>query len=81
MQSKKLLSVVVALVLLCTCVAGMLVFSANAAETKWTVVDGATGADNKYGTLQAALDAAAEKNDWAEDAELVIEIQSTTAQI
>ena len=81
MQSKKLLSVVVALVLLCTCVAGMLIFSANAAEIKWTVVDGATGADNKYGTLQAALDAAAEKNDWAEDAELVIEIQSTTAQI
>ena len=79
MRNKKFLSALLVAILLCSCIAGVLMVRANAAGATWYVTDTADTANNKYGTVQAALDAAKGKT-WAAGDTLTIEIQTKTAQ-
>jgi len=70
-SNKKLLSVLLAAVLLVGCIVGMLIVGANAAgETTWTV-----GASGDYTTLDDAL-AAIEGTTWSEGDSLKIQLEA-----
>lgn len=75
-SNKKLLSVLLAAVLLVGCIVGMLIVGANAAgETVWTV-----GELGDYLTLDEAL-AAVEATDWAEGDSLKIQVEAGTHSV
>ena len=78
MKGKKLLSILVSAVLLCACIAGVLVMGSSASTESATYVVG-TG-EGQYENIRDALRAAADvaKNEgWAADAKLVIEFTGT----
>ncbi len=83
MQNKKLLSVLLATLLLCTCVAGMLFFNANAADApiQWTIANANDdAADATFPTLQAAFDSIGDNTTWNNGRYLYIKITSTDDQ-
>ena len=81
MQNKKLLSVCLTVLLVCSCLVGVFSFSVSAVTPiTWKVTGTANAAAGEYATLQAAIDAAAAKTDWQGTDELTIEITTATSQ-
>lgn len=81
MQNKKLLSVCLALFLLCTCAVGFLTVSANAVNNVSWKVDGTDDpANGSFATLQDAVEAAEAKTDWGASDVLLINVTASETQ-
>ena len=82
MQNKKLLSVCLVLALLCTCIAGVLMISANAATTVTWKVTGTNNAEaGEFATFNEAIAAAeAKAGEWLGTDELVIDLSAVAKQ-
>ncbi len=78
MRNTKLWSVLLAAVLLCACVVGVLFVGTQAQGTAYAwYVDGVGTAENSYATIDAAMAAAKAKTDWAAEDTLTIYVTAS----
>ncbi len=78
MFSKKILSILIAAVLLCAAIVGVVFIGADAGGTSYTwYIDGVGTAENSYATIDAAMSAAKAKTDWAADDTLTIYVTAS----